>query len=332
MVHRRAFLGLAGGSLVTAAVRPQAAGPVVSQPAFRLATGCPVADPYCARAADGWYLTGTQHDRRIEDRRFSLFFSRDLRAWRDLGPVLVRPEYEGSGRANYWAPEFVEHEGTYYLYYTADSFGDPERRFVRVASSGRLTGPYRDSGAQLVEKPSIDGHPHFAGPGEGRLFYCGNEGNPHVGQLLVDRFRSPVKLENRPQKVFPDETVEWEEGPFVIRHLGAFYLFSSMGNWRDGTYHVRVARSRSVAGPWERLTEKGATYKVLQSIEGQWGPGHNSVFRGPDGAWWICYHAWDAGKTGRYPWAAPLGWDSRGYPAAQQAPAPDRRARTSRTP
>jgi beta-xylosidase len=249
---------------------------------------------------------------------FSLFSSPDLRAWQDLGPVLARPQYEGSGKANYWAPEFVENRGRFYFYYTADSFGDPERRFVRVARADRVMGPYVDSGEQLVGEPSIDGHPYFVTAEEGRLFYCGNEGNPHVGQLLVDRFASPTRLEDKPRKVFPDEIVEWEEGPFVIEQIGSYYLFSSMGNWRDDTYHMRVARSSNIDGPWQRLRQDGAPYKLMRTVEGQWGPGHNSVFRGPDGGWWVCYHAWDRGRTGRYPWVAPLSWDSRGYPVVQQ--------------
>jgi len=309
---------MAGGAFAGAAFHAQSPGVQPIRLPTRLATGCPVADPFCVKAKEGWYLIGTQHARGIEDRLFSLFFSPDLQAWRDLGPVLARPAYEGSAKANYWAPEFVEREGTFYFYYTADSFGDPERRFVRVATSERLGGLYIDSGGRLVDKPSIDGHPHFIGARDGYLFYCGNEGNPHVGQLLVDRFISPVKLENKPRKVFPAETVEWEEGPFVIRHLGSYYLFSSMGNWRDGTYHVRVARAESITGTWERLMEKGAPYRLLRSVEGQSGPGHNSVFRGPDGEWWICYHAWDSAKTGRHPWAAPIRWDSRGYPRVHQ--------------
>lgn len=317
-MQRRAFLDLAGGSILTAALPAQPPGRRAKQTPYRLATGCPVADPFCVRWKDGWYLVGTQHARGIEDRLFSLFFSPDLRAWQDLGPVLTRPQYEGSGKANYWAPEFAENRGRFYFYYTADSFGDPERRFVRVARADRVTGPYVDSGERLVEKPSIDGHPHFVTPEEGRLFYCGNEGNPHAGQLLVDRFVSATKLEDRPRKVFPDEIVEWEEGPFVIEQMGSYYLFSSMGNWRDDTYHVRVARSSNIDGPWQRLRQDGAPYKLLRTVEGQWGPGHNSVFHGPDGAWWVCYHAWDRERTSRYPWAAPLSWDSRGYPVVQQ--------------
>lgn len=318
-MQRREFLDLAGTPLLFVAFGASLPASKAKHTPYRLATGCPVADPFCVKRKEGWYLVGTQHARGIENRRFSLFFSPDLREWQDLGPVLVRPEYEGSSKANYWAPEFVEYGGKFYFYYTSDSFGDPERRFVRVATADWIRGPYTDSGAKLVEKPSIDGHPHFVTPNEGYLFYCGNEGNPHVGQLLLDRFVSPTKLQNEPRRVFPDEIVEWEEGPFVIEQMGTYYLFSSMGNWRDGSYHVRVARAKSISGPWERLRQDGAPYKLLQTVEGQWGPGHNSAFRGPEGAWWICYHAWDRNRTGRYPWIAPIHWDSRGYPVVQQA-------------
>ncbi len=315
---RREFLVLAGGSVIAPALVAGANPARVASKARRLATGCPIADPFCIRRADGWYLTGTQHAAGIEDRRFSLFHSPDLEHWTDLGPVLVRPDYEGSNRANYWAPEFTEIAGKYYFYYTSDSFGDPERRFVRVARSDHIRGPYVDSGAKLVDQPSIDGDPYFETPESGYLFYCGNEGKPHMGQLLVDRFVSPLKLENRPKRVFPNENVEWEEGPFVIRRNGFYYLFSSMGNWRDGSYHVRVAHAEKITGPWKRFERNGAPYKLLQTVEGQWGPGHNSVFRGPDDKWWICYHAWDKGRSGRYPWVARIEWDDSGFPSVSQ--------------
>jgi len=315
---RRVFLLTAGGFVFGMTRGAGVRFADQAGPARRLETGSPVADPFCFRKGDSWYLMGTQHPKGIRDRHFSLFHSRDLIAWEDLGPMLVRPEYEGSGRANYWAPELLESDGSYYLYYTSDSNLDPERRFVRVAVSERIEGPYRDSGRKLVQEPSIDGHPFFTAPGDGILFYCGNEGNPYVGQLLMDRFVSPRKLEERPRRVFPNETVEWEEGPFVIEQSGSYYLFSSTGNWRDGSYHVRVARAASPAGPWERLLEDGVPYRLLKSVEGQSGPGHNSIFRGPDNRWWICYHAWDEARTGRYPWVAPISWDRRGYPLVRQ--------------
>jgi beta-xylosidase len=317
-VNRRAFLDLIKGACFAALLKTPAEAAIAEMNARLVATGCPIADPFCIRREDGWYLVGTQHARGVERRRFSMFFSEDLLAWKDLGPVLIRPDYDGSNKANYWAPELIRLADKYYFYYTADSFGDPERRFVRVAQSDRIDGPYVDCGTKLTDKPSIDGHPYFVKPEEGYLFYCGNEGNPNVGQLLVDRFVSPTRLENNPQRVFPDDKVEWEEGPFVIRHSGAFYLFSSMGNWRDGSYHVRVAQASTILGPWKRLMQNGEPYRLLHSAPKQSGPGHNSMFEGPDGHWWICYHAWDEKRTGRYPWVAPVEWDSRGYPVVHQ--------------
>jgi arabinan endo-1,5-alpha-L-arabinosidase len=312
MLNRRTFLSLAGAAIAAAPDH----SPAQHSRAYQLATGCPIADPFCVKLRDAWYVVGTQHTRGVEDRRFTLFRSTDLRAWEDLGPVLVRPDYEGSTRANYWAPEFAERGGRYYFYYTSDSFGNPERRFVRVAVADSVRGPYVDSGKPLVDKPSIDGHPYFPAGEQAQLFYCGNEGNPHVGQLLVDGLLDPLTMEHKPRKVFPDETVEWEEGPFVIRHADSYFLFSSMGNWRDGSYHIRVARSKKITGPWERLRRKGEPYRLLVTREGQWGPGHNSVFTGPDGNWWICYHAWDKARTGRYPWVSPLRWEGDGFPVA----------------
>ncbi len=319
-MQRRYFLGLTGAPLLAAALGADlcAAGPERRKP-WKLATGCPIADPFCIRRGGSWYVVGTQHKRGVADRRYLMFRSDDLHKWEELGPVLVRPEYGGSRDANYWAPELIELEGKFYFYYTADSSGDPEKRFVRVATADSIEGPYVDSGETLVKQPSIDGDPYFLTPQDGRLFYTGNEGNPHVGQLLVDRFIDPLHLANEPRKVFPDETLGWEEGAFVIRREGVFYLLSSMGNWRDGSYHVLVSRSNSIDGPWERLRgPDGAPYSLLQTVEGQWGPGHNSMFLGPDGEWWICYHAWDKEKTGRYPWVAPVAWDSRGYPSVEQ--------------
>ncbi len=271
----------------------------------RLEIGRDLPDPFCIRHGAGWYLTGTHSSGYNErsEKVYDMYFSKDLRKWEPLGPVLAFPEFEGSREANYWAPEIAFHGGRWYMYYTADSFGINERRYVRAAVADRIEGPYHDAG-QLTAQPAIDGDPVWCSAEEGYLFYTGNEGNPHVGQLLADRFVGPERLAGQPQRVFPGEDQPWEEGAFVVREGEKFYLFSSMGNWRDGSYHVLVARADHLPGPWERL--EGS---LLESRGGDLlGPGHNSVFAGPDGGRWICFHAWDAARTGRYPWIAPLDW------------------------
>jgi len=257
-----------------------------------------------------YYLTGTYSTGRPgrTGRAFDLLRSRDLEEWESLGPVLQIPEYEGSRQANYWAPEILPLNGQFFLYYTSDSFGDPYRRFVRVATAQTIEGPYQGPGIPLTENPSIDGHPVYLGEKNGFLFYTGNEGNPNMGQLLVDRMTSPTQLAGRPQKVFPSETVEWEEGSFLLQRNDRFYLFSSQGNWRDHSYHVLVAKSERITGPYVRISDR-YNRAVLQTTQNQIGPGHNSLFEGPGGRTYICYHAWDQAHTGRYAWVAPLEWD-----------------------
>lgn len=273
--------------------------------------GHPLPDPFCILWNGAWYVTGTHHGGHdgSNDRLYDMYRSTDLRSWEYLGGILVRPGYEGSGRANYWAPEILPYGGKFYLYYTADSDGDNYRRYVRLGIASSIEGPYLDQGVRLTEQTSIDANPNWFGDG-GWMFYTGNEGNDNVGQVLVDRLFTPAKPAGEPRRVFPDEQVEWEEGAFLVPHEGKYYLFTSMGNWRDGSYHVLLSVADQPQGPFRRLLDGGQPQVLLRSYADRLGPGHNSVFEGPDGKRWICFHAWDPEHTGRYPYAAPLRFES----------------------
>ncbi|MGW8179509.1 MAG: family 43 glycosylhydrolase [bacterium] len=311
-MRRRSFLLLSGASFIGLQKFrfPQALALTQTVGARKLKLNHPLADPFCLKWEHSYYLMGTYSTGRPghTGRAFDLLISKDLDKWESLGPVLAIPEYEGSRKANYWAPEILPREDKFYLYYTSDSFGDPYRRFVRVAVSNHIEGPYQSDGRPLTEAPSIDGHPVYTAENDGFLFYTGNEGNPNMGQLLVDQLASPTQLEGNPARVFPNETVEWEEGSFILQRNNEYYLFSSQGNWRNGTYHVLVAKSKTISGPYDRISYR-RNRLVLQSSDQQIGPGHNSLFEGPGGQTYICYHAWDKEHTGRYAWIAPLAWD-----------------------
>ena len=295
--------------------------PMKIKSAYKLPLGQELPDPFCLKTEDGYFLTGTHHSLRKKSKSggylFDMFHSRDLINWVSLGQILKFPDFEGSREGNFWAPEIVPYQGKYYLYYTADSFGNPEKRYVRVAVAEKVNGPYEDCQVRLTEQPSIDGDPYYVSADEGYLFYTGNEGNEHVGQLLVDKFVSPTRLENKPRKVFPSETVPWEEGAFLVKKDNGFYLFSSQGNWRNETYHVLAAKAESILGPYVRCAKENSNLRVLSTQGVQIGPGHNSVFQGPNSEYYICYHAWDRKHTGRYCWIAPLEWKD-GFPAAKQ--------------
>ena len=222
--------------------------------AWKVEIGTSLADPYCMALESGYYIIGT-HSSEYGRMLYDMYHSSDLHNWSRTGSILEHPEYEGSRKANFWAPELALFDERFYIYYTSDSFGDPEKRYVRAAVSDKVTGPYSGPPMPLTAFPSIDGHVAHDRDGTPYLFYTGNEGNPHMGQLLFDKMISPTELEKKPQRVFPAEDLEWEEGSFTIRVGDIFYLFSSMGNWRDGSYHIKVARAESVAGPRRRLEQ-----------------------------------------------------------------------------
>lgn len=307
-MDRRKFLLTAAAAGFATVGSLEAGKETTIKNSFRLDVGHQLPDPFCIRWQDAWYLTGTHSTRRSGNGPlYDMYRSTDLHCWTHLGPILEFPVYEGSDRANYWAPELLAHQGKFYLYYTADSNGDPFKRYVRLAVADSIDGPYRDQGLKLTAQPSIDANPNWTAGGEGWMFFTGNEGNEHVGQILVDRLISPGKPAGEARKVFPDETVSWEEGAFLVPHAGRYYLFTSMGNWRDGSYHLLLSVAERPQGPFVRLTdEEDSPLVILKSHAGRLGPGHNSVFQGPDGVPYICFHAWDQEHTGRYPYVAPL--------------------------
>ena len=136
-MKRRNFIHIAGGSVILNLLleKVMANNPIKFESAVKLEIGQQLPDSFCIRIGEEYYLTGTHSTRRMSKvaSHFDIFYSRDLVNWESLGPILKMPEYEGSRQANYWAPEIFPYRGKYYLYYTADSFGDPYRRFVRVA-------------------------------------------------------------------------------------------------------------------------------------------------------------------------------------------------------
>lgn len=312
-MDRKAFLGLWTSGLAAAGLSGRTAEVAMGKAsgAVKIDLGHPLADPFCIRWDGAWYITGTHHG-GSNGRLYDMYRSTDLETWTRLGGILQRPDYEGSERANYWAPEILPHGGKFYLFYTADSNGDAYKRFVRLGVADRIEGPYLDHEIRLTAQTSIDASPYWFGR-EGWMFYTGNEGNDNMGQVMVDRLVSPGQTAGELRRAFPDETVPWEEGPFLVPRDGKYYLFTSMGNWRDGTYHILLSVAGRPEGPFRRVMD-GDTPLVLLSSHGDLlGPGHNSVFDGPGGRQYICFHAWDPQHTGRYPWAAPLEFDGGRY-------------------
>ena len=114
-------------------------------------------DPFILKASDGkYYMTGTGG---VQDG-FKMYSSNDLKEWKDEGRIYSGNTDSSWCVANFWAPELYEHQGKYYLFFSADWRYNPNNELenfrIGVAVADHPTGPYTD----LYNRPIYDpGYP-----------------------------------------------------------------------------------------------------------------------------------------------------------------------------
>ncbi|HEX3451921.1 MAG TPA: glycoside hydrolase family 43 protein, partial [Solirubrobacteraceae bacterium] len=225
---------------------------------------------------------------------FPIFRSSDLVSWQLVGHVFTeRPEWAAG---NFWAPDFAEKNGRFYVYYTARRKGGG--LCVAVATADRPEGPYRDHGPLIGQADgSIDAMACDDEHGA-RWILWKEDGNaygrptPIWGQRLSD---DGLTLRGEKVELLRNDA-PWEgglvEAPHVLRRDGWFYMLYS-GNaccGEDCAYAVGVARARSLAGPWEKCPRN----PILAGNEAFRCPGHGAPVADAQGRWFYLYHAYEA--------------------------------------
>lgn len=284
-----------------------------------------LADPQVLFHNGYYYAYGT--DPTGEGRRFPVLRSNDLAAWTFMGKVL-EPVSEPPLK-EYWAPEVIEHQGRFYLYYAGD-------RKMRVAIANNPLGPFNDTGRLLFpdEPFSIDGHPFFDPVSQTwYLFFAKDFFDQRVGTALavvqldedmvstvgpirpVLRAFSDWQIYERNRTLYDRQWDAWHtvEGPYVIYRNGLYHCFYSGGNWQTPGYGVGCAVSENILGPYKDKWSKDKA-SVLRTIPDKLtGPGHNSVIIGPDHETWLMvYHSWDPERTKRQMCIDPIVWTQQG--------------------
>jgi arabinan endo-1,5-alpha-L-arabinosidase len=262
-------------------------------------------DPAVLRAADGsWYAYATQTTRDGRSLNIQVARSRDLVSWTHLGDALPAKPGWASRTQDFWAPHVAEHDGRFYMYYSAKpdaALTDESRGLcLAVATAERPEGPFADIGRPLQCGPgfvNIDPM-SFDDPRTGRrLLYWGSGFGPiKVQELAEDRISfaagsRPVDLIGVDPTDDPSNYRRLVEGAWVIWREPYYYMFLSGDNCCGPNIHyaAMIARSLSATGPFELLPGT-----ILERTSRWIGPGHNSVVRDSAGIDWIVYHAVDS--------------------------------------
>lgn len=256
------------------------------------------ADPSIIRVGEDYYMT---HSSYKLTPGLVIWHSRDLLNWSRVGAAL--PHYEG----DVWAPDFVAHNGRYYIYY-------PAGRTNWVVTASSPAGPWSKP-ISLGIKGIDPGH--TAGPDGKRYLHM--SGGDFV-ELTADGLAvaGEVRHVYNGWRYPEDWVVEAYslEGPKMTVRDGYYYLTVAVGGTAGPpTSHMAVSsRSRTPWGPWEHSPYNPVVHTESKE-EPWWSKGHASLIDSPDGQWWMVYHAYAGGfhSLGRQTLLEPIEWTSDGW-------------------
>lgn len=270
-----------------------------------------IRDPQIIVVGSNYYMTGTAppfFEQLGQSPGVKLWTSHDLLHWTDLG-VIVAPSKHHWFKQRFWAPEIFRNPADGKFYCTFACPNGPAKtgtQSIGMAVANSICGPYR---VVTVEHPLCTGNDADLfrdSDGKTYVFLAG------VNAMQVDL--PDVKVIGKPFHIIglgPEGA--WDgrskgapavgiEGPSCVKIGPTYYLFYS--SWGRG-YEVGYATATSITGPWKKYVDnpiygaqdktwaKRYKHKYTQAPSIPWRQvGHNSLFIGPNGKWWICAHGY----------------------------------------
>lgn len=237
------------------------------------------ADPHIAVFNGRYYLYPTTDGTEgWAATSFSCMSSEDLVHWRNHGVILRLGVDVRWAERNAWAPAIAFKNGKYYFYFSA-------AQNIGVAVADRPEGPYTDPlGKPLVPKGKYRGQaidPMVFIDDDGAAYLYWGQGQCYAVKLNEDMISFD---ESAVQRITPPN---YNEGPFVLKRNGIYYLMWSEYDTRDPRYSVAYGISESPLGPFK----KAADNPILQGRDLVKGAGHHSAVRVPGkDEWVIAYH------------------------------------------
>lgn len=250
-----------------------------------------IGDPFVLKTNNNYYMYATS----IAGSGFLVWESENLIDW-DAGSIALAnsQQEEQWATGDFWAPEVIEHNGTFYMVYSARDYTGSLK--MAIATSDSPTGPFTDATVGLIDRPGsfIDGHIFIDDDGTPYLYYVeDNHENiidgKHISHIYVQEMTEDLlHVTGEPHFILepdqawenPDGDFQWNEGPFVVKHEDLYYLMYSANFYASSDYAIGYAVSDNPIGPFEKSESNPILSKDMEN--GISGPGHNSVTVGLD--------------------------------------------------
>lgn len=278
-----------------------------------------IGDPFVLRCGEAYYMYATN-----APDGFKCFYSENMRDWKDLGYC-----YRGSWGENcFWAPEVYEHNGKYYLLFTARKKENHSLR-IGLAVSDKPEGPFFDTeNGPLFDfgYAAIDANVLFDDDNRAYMYYSrdcseniidgvhtsviyGMEVNPDTLKPISEPII--ISAPDIPWECEASNTWRWNEGPAVIKRNGIYYLNYSVNCYASREYSIGCSTSNTPLGKFVKYNEPLLYYRENEFS----GPGHNSFFTDPRGNLYTAFHIhtdYEKPSGNRRACIAPVHFDERG--------------------
>lgn len=212
---------------------------------------------------------------------YHVYSTTDMEHWEDHGVIFNPLTQTVWTHEAAWAPDCVERDGKFYLYYPTD------KRHIGVAVSDRPDGPFTDPlGHPLlsIDSPGVVCDRDFIDP----CVFIDDDGQAYmyVGQ------NTPCCIRLNPDMISYDGEVhllegvtEFFEAAWMHKYQGRYYLSYSDGPFYGHQPRISYCMADNPLGPF---TYQGVILPPVNS-----GTNHHSIVEYPAGKWWLFYHTAD---------------------------------------
>lgn len=233
-----------------------------------------IADPDVLLDGGTYYLYATTPSENVGGIKVST--STDLVHWTDKG-LAMKAGSKNWGTNGFWAPDVIKRDNCYYMYYTANEH-------LCVAVSTSPLGPYvQPEFGPMHSIKEIDAHAFCDEDNHYYLYFVRfNDGNHIWGARLNDDM---ISIDEDTVKELLVPSQEWEknmaninEGPYMLKHDGYYYLTYSGSHFESPMYGVGYATSSKPLGPYT----KNKNNPIMQSNSMVHGAGHHGITTSPN--------------------------------------------------
>jgi arabinan endo-1,5-alpha-L-arabinosidase len=281
-----------------------------------------VHDPSVVKSQSGTYILAATGDNLV------LKTSTDRTAWHNAGVVWPNgapwTSTYTAGSKTLWAPDISFHNGQYFLYYAASTFGSQHSGIFLATSPTGAAGSWTHRGLVIESSSAVDFNaidPNLIVDAQNQWWLALGSFWTGIKLIRLDpatglRSTSDTAVRPLAQRFTASDAIE---AAFVFRHGSFYYLFVSFDLCCQGaksTYRIMVGRSSSVTGPYVdragvAMTSGGGT-EILASHGSIHGPGHEAMITDADGEILVYHYYADSGAS--FLGINRVSWDSASWP------------------